>query len=60
MAENEPPESEIVLDSRKAKVVALFAAAPSAALLFIWLYRAAPVRLTARYVTSASRCRRMG
>jgi len=44
-SENEPPESEIappiVLDSRKAKVVALFAAAPSAALLFWWLYRAA-------------------
>jgi len=37
---SEPPESEIVLDSRKAKVVAFFAAAPSAALLFWWLYRA--------------------
>ena len=39
MAENEPPESEIVIDSRKAKVVALFAAAPSAAYLFLWLRR---------------------
>lgn len=45
MPENEPPVSEIAtpssIDSRKAKVVALFAAAPSAALLFWWLYRAA-------------------
>lgn len=43
MPENEPPESEIAtpssIDSRKAKVVALFAAAPSAALLFLWLRR---------------------
>jgi len=36
---SEPPESEIVLDSRKAKVVALFAAAPGAALLFYVLPR---------------------
>ena len=39
MSTNEPLESEIVLDSRKAKVVALFAAAPSAAYLFLWLRR---------------------
>ena len=36
---SEPSESEIVLDSRKAKVVAFFAAAPSAAYLFLWLRR---------------------
>ena len=41
MAENEPPESEIVIDSRKAKIVALFEAAPSVALLCFWLYAAA-------------------
>lgn len=43
MSTNEPPVSEmappIVFDSRKAKVVALFAAAPSAAYLFLWLRR---------------------
>ena len=41
MPENEPPESETAppssIDSRKATVVALFAAAPSAALVFWWL-----------------------
>jgi len=45
MPENEPPESEIAtpssIDSRKAKVVALVAAAPGVALLFFWLYHTA-------------------
>jgi len=45
MPENEPPESEIAtpssIDSRKAKVVALVAAAPGVALLCYWLYAAA-------------------
>ncbi len=45
MPENEPPESEIAppssIDSRKAKVVALFAAVPNVALLSFGLYSAA-------------------
>ena len=44
-SESESPESEIappiVLDSRKAKLVALVAAAPGVALLCYWLYAAA-------------------